>query len=39
MVFELKVLRIFGLKGREVTGRNCIIRMFIISTFYQFLLQ
>ena len=39
MVFELKVLRIFGSKGEEVTGVNCIITIFIINTYCQILLQ
>jgi hypothetical protein len=39
MVFELKVLKIFGPKGEEVAGENCIIRIFIINTSCQILLQ
>jgi hypothetical protein len=39
MVFEMKVLKIFGPKGEEVTGENCVIRIFIINTLCQILLQ
>jgi len=39
MVFYLKVSRMFGPKGEEVTGENCIMRIFIINTFYQIFLQ
>jgi hypothetical protein len=38
-MFENAVLRgIFGLKGEEVKGQNCIMRFFIICTPHQLLL-